>query len=129
MDKQEFDRIAREFGADVYGDIFSESGYGICFSFDICFALSRYCQDYWSGDSDPLYACYCALGRAPINFRAGMGGGFDPEEEYDPENDEYSTAREIYADMVANKNWKQYYKLVLWYCTESAKHGGNYDNR
>jgi hypothetical protein len=23
--------------------------------------------------------------------------------------------------MVANKNWQQYYELILWFCTESAK--------
>jgi hypothetical protein len=125
MDAKTYKALAEEWGQDTYGDIFSESGWGICFAFDIAQALYAYCTGYYNGDGDPLYACLCMLSRSPIDFRPGMGGGFNPDEKYDEKNDEkndeYETTRQLYNNMVENKNWGSYYETLLWFCRTDEK--------
>jgi hypothetical protein len=121
MNIDEFNALASKSGIDVYGNAFSESGYGIEFAFQLAYALQAYLSAYHGGQWTDEYSALSQLSVAPISFNMGMSN-FDPESEPDIEHgDEYFSAREIYATMEATGKWKPYYEALLWYCKQEKE--------
>lgn len=105
MNKEQFDVTARQHGADVYGNVFSESGYGISFCFDICYALYVYNLAHPTDNiQDALAKCLFFPG---IEFSA--------RNFINDDTGEYSTSQGIYTDMEVNKNSELYISMLNWY--------------
>lgn len=106
MTGAEYKELAKSYGADTYGDIASESGWGICFAFDLADALYTFLSENYDGQWSEEYAALCALGSAPIKYNPGMGQG-RPEEG--------STGEMILSDMEGGEDWKPFFSALEWF--------------
>jgi len=112
MNKEEFDVLARTHGVDVYGDVFSECGYGISFCFDICYALYVYNSFY-----NPVEDINNALYRHNFN----CGSGFSETKFLTDDAGEYSIAQSIYYDIEQEKNHEFYISMLDWFFDNRGK--------
>ena len=123
MNREEFDRLAKDFECDVYGDIFSESGYGINFAFDLAYALHVYRSVEANGAESGKIQYALAFG----SFYAGLGFSIeDFLNTTDQEYNEFTNAKMIYDAIVFQPDTlNTYLDALIWYCTESEKAKNN----
>lgn len=98
MTKEEFEKLADEYGVDTYGEIDSECGWGICFAFELSEALHFYLPENWESQDDEKYSAYCLLDREYKNV-------------YQTETEEGGIADMLYTDMNNDPNlWEKLFE-------------------
>jgi len=122
MDTREFNVIANDFGVDVYGDIFAESGYGISFCFDLATAIYVYAMEQM-GHYDSIEIKQI-LSASPVSFRISPLFSFTEFLAVDIEGEyvDYTSAKLVYDAIVTDPlQLRKYLDALVWYCTAAKK--------
>lgn len=98
MTKENFEALAQEYGQDTYGEIDSECGWGVNFTFELAQALHFYLPLYWDSQWDEKYSAYCTVEK-------------DYHNPYQNEIEEGGIAEMIFSDMEADEEmWKEIFE-------------------
>lgn len=114
--EKEFLKLCKMYDIDTYGNMFSESGYGINFCFDLATALYVYAVE---NNNQTIKS---AMETSPIYFRISPLFNFTEflELDIDDEYTEYTTSKLIYNDLT-EKNIQYYFDILEWYCKKDSK--------
>jgi len=122
MNKEIFTSIASDF-ADTYpaDQIFSESGWGSIFAFDLAQAIEVYAVENMEHyASVPIRK---ALSLPPVLFKEGMGfsyGDFLATTEQD--DNDYVSAKLVYDAIVQKPEvLEEYLEALIWYCNQEKE--------
>lgn len=132
MTLEEYKRLASDVMMDTDGDCFAESGWGICFAFDIATALYVYeleiCDSY-EGDETRK-----ALQTAEFHISPLFSVTKFLETDVNDEFGDDANAKMIYDELLLNyeaslclesqyrhNKAKEYAKALVWFCEESDR--------
>ena len=114
MNRSEFDDLAQHFGEDVTKDgPFTESGYGICFAFDLAYALEAYRVLEAKEDASRIAEL---LSRAEFSPGLGFSAASIADE---AASDDFDTARWIYEDIMHCNMLEQCIAALDWFDHEN----------
>ena len=115
MNVERFNELASMYGEDVYGNVFSESGYGISFCFDIATALYVYASLYNSDTVQDIWSTLSTIGFS-------VGWGFSESQFLEDDTGEYSISKAIYGDIESNNGtYTDFIDCLIWYNDNEGK--------